>query len=379
MTLPEAYVALLEDILKINLRIPNHKELKPFAQVVQKISEGLTRKPLRDDFIESAYMNDDAFRQAYLLYFTSCNLPKIFYPLSEMERSDYFVQRKELKALDLGSGAGAMIFGLSYWISDRYKNLALHFTACDQSEKALNDLRNHFGRMNFSYTLDLREGPIESYKPSSQKFDLITGGNFLNELQSSDHERILGILSNHLADDGFMILIEPALMDTSRALLMLRDSALEKGMHVYAPCFTQKNCPALMHPGDWCHHTMDWERPKFIEVIDEMIGNIRKSLKFTYVVLTKRNDHLGDYVFEKRNFESQFRTVSDSFKEKGRRRIFLCNNLGRTSFIKNKRDGSETNSVFDRLERYDIVQIEKFEVRKNDVKIGKESMVKRGI
>ena len=386
MQLPEEYISFLETTFHINLREPKAKDLKAIAQTVHRISEALTRKKFREEFIKSTYMNDDVFRQAYLLYFTTCNLLKIFYPLSEIALSSFFEKKKDMKVLDLGSGTGTMIFGFSLWhdswrqTSARQGGLeSLNFTACDQSQNALQELKQNFEKLCSAHKIETHSADIETITPLPQKFDLITGANFLNEVSETANSKVLEILRQNLKDDGFAILIEPALIETSRALLAFRDRALTTGLHVYSPCFTQKNCHALIHAGDWCHHAMEWERPKFIEVIDKMVGNIKKSLKFSYIVLTKQDVHLGDFLFKERNFETQFRVVSELFNEKGRKRIFLCNDLGRNSFIKNNRDDLKTNESFDELKRYDVVEIKKFEVRKNDVQIQKESIVQRSI
>ena len=108
-----------------------------------------------------------------------------------------------------------------------------------------------------------------------------------------------------------------------------------------------------------------------------MVGHIRKSLKFSYLILSRRNIHLSEFIAPKRNFTNQFRVVSDLFKEKGRRRIFLCNDLGRNECLKNKRDNSEKNGAFDDLELYDIIQIDSLSEKNKVKKIEKESTVAR--
>jgi hypothetical protein len=157
----------------------------------------------------------------------------------------------------------------------------------------------------------------------------------------------------------------------------LRDRLIQKGWFVYAPCFTFKNCPALTDEKDWCHHDIHWDRPEFIAVIDEMIGHIRKSLKFSYLVLSRQDIHLSDFIFPKRDFTNQFRVVSDMFKEKGRRRVYLCNDLGRCECLKNKRDDSDRNEIFDELELYDVVQMNGLAKKKQIKQIQKETVVKK--
>src|SRR4029078_7441568 len=58
-----------------------------------------------------------------------------------------------------------------------------------------------------------------------------------------------------IRDDGAVIIIEPALRDTARALHELRDAVLASGRgRVFAPSAPRGSpCPALADPDDWCH------------------------------------------------------------------------------------------------------------------------------
>ena len=53
---------------------------------------------------------------------------------------------------------------------------------------------------------------------------------------------------------GRVILVEPALRETSRELLAVRDQLLALSeLRVVAPCFWTGACPALARERDWCH------------------------------------------------------------------------------------------------------------------------------
>ncbi|MBX7151851.1 small ribosomal subunit Rsm22 family protein [bacterium] len=372
--LPLDFIAFLERRFMIDLMSPKTNALKPVSQTIRLLSEQLSRPKFRKDFTNSVYLNQPAFRQAYLLYFSSCNLLKIHFPLDEISHSGFFENKKNIKILDLGTGTGTLVYGSAFWFQQYHPHTQIDFTAIDQSAESLKEFETDFRSFKFPHTLRCQTYDLERILNIEERYDLIIGANFLNELSDEGRENVLSNLQKHLAYDGFVILIEPALLETSRVLLNFRDRAVEKSWSVYAPCFTKKMCPALQNDNDWCHHDWTWERPAFIEVIDELIGNIKKSLKFSYVVLTQTDRHLSDFL-NGRDYENQFRVVSELFKEKGRKRIFLCNDLGRKEFVKNNRDDSESNSAFDQLERYDLVQIRPFEIRKSDVKILEKSEV----
>lgn len=374
--LPKDYLSALELHFDIPLINPVPKKLTPYAQTIGGMSDGLKKSKQRPDFIASSYLNEKNFCDAYLLYYTTCNLLKIHHPLNELERSG-FIEKKNLRVLDLGCGTGTMILGTSFWFYERYPGNEINFTAWDRSELALRTMEKFYQRFGWRYPLQTFRKDVESSAFDEASYDLITGGNILNELTGAGEERLIGILERSLISEGYVILIEPALKNSSRRLLQFRDRMLQRGWFVYAPCFTKNPCPALVHPDDWCHHDVDWERPEFIAVIDEMIGHIRKSLKFTYLILSRQNGHLSDFIFSKRDFREQFRVVSEVFKEKGRRRIFLCNDLGRCECLKNNRDHSSANEVFDDLQRYDVIEISGMSEKKDVRRIGKETSVRR--
>ena len=377
LSLPPSYLSALESQFDLSLENPVPKKLRRFAETISGMSSGLKKNLQRPEFVSSAYLNDRSYCDAYLLYYTTCNLLKIHHPMSELGKSGFFNRHRELRMLDIGSGTGTMILGASLWLNEHYPQSQLHFTAWDQSDQALRTFEGFYTKFAWNYKVQAMHMDLENGISSEEKYHLITGGNVINELTEQGEGHFVDILERNLSPEGSVILIEPALRVASRRLLQLRDRLLQKGWFVYAPCFTFKPCPALVDPGDWCHHDIRWERPAFIAVIDEMIGHIRKSLKFSYLILSRQDIHLSDYVFPDRNFTNQFRVVSDRFNEKGRRRVYLCNDHGRCECLKNKRDHSDKNEVFDELELYDIVRIDGLTEKKTLRQIQKETVIER--
>ncbi|MBL7996822.1 class I SAM-dependent methyltransferase [bacterium] len=375
LSLPPNYLTALQSHFNIPFNSSPPKLLRSFAQTISAMSSGLKKNKQRKEFVSSAYLDDKKYCDAYLLYYTTCNLLKMYYPLGELKKSGFFNEHSDLSVLDLGSGTGTLILSLSIWLAENFPSSRAQFTAWDQSSVALQTLEKFYKKFDWKFELETHQMDIENARLTDQRYDLITGGNVLNELTELGEEHFVSILERNLLPDGFVILVEPALKNSSRRLLELRDRLLQSGWFIYAPCFTHGSCPALVNPEDWCHHDMPWERPKFIEILDEMVGHIRKSLKFSYLILSRQDMHLSEFIAPERNFTNQFRVVSDLFKEKGRRRVFLCNDLGRNECLKNKRDNSEENKAFDDLELYDVVQIDLLSEKKEGKKIEKESTV----
>lgn len=376
LLLPSAYLSVLESQFDLSLENPVPKKLKPFAQTISEMSAGLKKNRQRQEFVSSAYLDDKAYCDAYLLYYTTCNLLKIYHPLNELARSGFFDRHQQLDVLDIGCGTGTMILGASLWLHEHYPQNRSHFTAWDQSDQALKTFERFYKKFGWN-DLTVVHTDLEHGDFSNGKYDLITGGNVINELTAKGEGHFIEILERNLSPDGFVILIEPALRESSRRLLQLRDRLLQKGWFVYAPCFTFKSCPALADEEDWCHHNLGWERPAFITVIDEMIGHIRKSMKFSYLILSRQDIHLSDFIFPERDFTGQFRVVSDMAKEKGRRKAYVCNDHGRCECLKNNRDDSDKNEVFDELKLYDVVQINGLAEKKQIKQIQKETVVKK--
>ena len=190
-------------------------------------------------------------------------------------------------------------------------------------------------------------------------YDLIIVANCLNELfgrarhSLKEKSGLTGELLGLLAPHGTLMLLEPALRETSRALHQVRDLLLaEKRCTVYSPCLHDGNCPALANPKDWCHEERAWETPASIQQIDHQMGFIKDALKFSYLLL--RTD--GRTIAERS--PHTFRMVSELRKLKGDTRAWLCNELGRSEVGRLDRALSDSNSAWDECQRGTIVRIE---------------------
>jgi hypothetical protein len=166
-----------------------------------------------------------------------------------------------------------------------------------------------------------------------------------------------------------MMIVEPALRETSRALHQVRDHLLqEPRCTVYSPCLHENSCPALVNPYDWCHEERAWDPPVSIQEIDGDVGFIKDALKFSYLLLRKD----GKTIVDRR--PDVYRVVSELRELKGEKRVWLCNETGRPEIGRQDRLTSPQNAAFDDWHRGAIVQIERI-VRKE--KAGKVSALRR--
>jgi SAM-dependent methyltransferase len=141
-----------------------------------------------------------------------------------------FAAPKSPRMVDLGAGPGAAATAAL----DELGGAALAF---DASEAALSEARAIDPRLRTERGDLLRELP-------PGEFDLMLAANVLVELPPERRGALL------LAPT--VVLIEPALRETGRALLELRDRLLREGWFALAPCLTQRPCPALAQAKDWC-------------------------------------------------------------------------------------------------------------------------------
>jgi ribosomal protein RSM22 (predicted rRNA methylase) len=363
-------------------RAPSPVELKTLAANVAKLSELLTRER---DSLPSAYLKDKGLREAYEAYYLPANLRKIQAPLAELAlHPGDLLGKVTLRVLDLGCGPGTAMIGALEFFATGNKHPRIEFTAVDRVAENLNmaeKLSTTFKRVsNLDVALKTVHSAIEEALHLPERtYDLIIFSNVLNEIFIHDGERIsrrtmlaTEFLNRFLADDGSCIIIEPALRETSRELLAVRDGLLAQGFHVYAPCLCQTGCPALVNPKDWCHQDLAWNPPIEIQELDRLAGLRKDSLKFSYLILRKDSRSLGELYGE-----SAFRVVSEPLVSKGKIEFYICGHGGRRLLARLDKDATTQNETFGRLQRGDVVGFERLLDEGKRYKVGKNTGVKR--
>jgi hypothetical protein len=176
------------------------------------------------------------------------------------------------------------------------------------------------------------------------RFDVIVAAHLLGELYleaspearaEARARRVLAWCRAFLADGGVAILVEPALRETSRGLLAVRDRVLAAGLHVLAPCFWTGPCPALARERDWCH-----------DAAPAAPGALGTRVDFSYLALSARPPAPAP--------AGRVRVVSDLLEEKGRLKVFGCGPAGRQAYVRLDRAASPANAAFERLARGDV-------------------------
>lgn len=363
LKLPIWFEDAVSSAARINLR--SSSSLAVIAPAVEHLAKRFMRQ---EDSVPANYFSDVDTRRAYLAYFFSTNVLKLHPVLDELARSDFFSTHKELRVLDIGTGVGTASIGLWMWLAQQELATALNIVAtdisaevCDEAARTMETFRKHIASPVM--TFEKKALPMgRLVEAGLGTFDLIIAQNIL--VETPDSADMVAIAQGMLRPDGAMVLIEPASRYGSRTLLQCRDELISSGITIFAPCVRQATCPALVKESDWCHAASRWERPRFIRILDEQIGNLRLALKFSYVIAMKRALNIAA-TFPELKQDGLFRIVSDRIDEKGRKKLWGCGAPGRYFFEKQKRDTTETNRDFDDAHRYDLMSVDGFAPKAN--------------
>ena len=377
--------SLSSQIMRVLAKESPERELQGggLAQAVANLSRLFTTthatRPLH-------YLDDPAHAAAYRSYFLPVNLSKVQALLDELpEDSGTETPGHSMAVLDLGCGPGTGALALLDWLWHRSPERAesVSVLAADASHAPLRDterlweaycqevgisskgLRCVEGNLEHPLKGDLgkqivRGGP----------YDLIIMANCLNELfpasvdPPAERAVVVAQLLPFLAPHGTIMIVEPALRQTARALHHVRNHLLKQGVcTVYSPCLHEGACPALDRPDDWCHEERPWQTPPAIAAIDREVGFIKDALKFSYLLL--RTD--GRTIVPRS--PQTFRVVSELRDLKGEKRAWLCNETGRPEVGRLDRKASPHNAAVDSWHRGAIVQIERIVRKEREGKV----------
>jgi SAM-dependent methyltransferase len=335
------------------------KELKEVAAGVRTLSLGLTRER---QLAGARYMDDPRLLGAYLLFYWPVSYAQGRQVLGELPA-------RARSVLDLGSGPGALAFAaLDAGAAD--------VTAADRSRPALALARELAVEAGEALATREWDPQRDSGLPSSG-LDAILFGHLLNELFGKGEpalgrradlvERALGALR----PGGSVVLVEPALRDTSRELLQLRDVLVRRGYAVRAPCLFRGDCPALLKPSDWCHAERAWSMPPMLEALARTAGLHKEALKMSYLVLAPKGEP-----WPERPAGRLFRIVSEPLKGKGRQRFMGCGPEGRLGLALQMKHRTLANAAFFELERGDVVSLTEAEPRGDGLALTERSEVR---
>ena len=377
--------SLSSEVLTVLAKVSPERDLRgeALAQAVVQLSRLFTTaRPT----LTSRYLDDPAHESAYHSYFLPVNLSKVQVLLDELP-SDIIQETPDhaMTVLDLGCGPGTGALALLDWLWHRSPERArcVSVLATDVSHAPLRDTKGLWDAYCQEVGISSKglrcvEGNLEHPLKGDLGKEIVRGGpydliimaNCLNELfsasvdPSAERAAVVAQILPFLAPHGTIMIVEPALRQTARALHQVRNQLLKQGLcTVYSPCLHEGACPALDHPDDWCHEERPWQTPPAIAAIDRDVGFIKDALKFSYLLL--RTD--GRTIVTRS--PQIFRVVSELRELKGEKRAWLCNETGRPEVGRLDRKASPQNAGVDSWHRGAIVQIERIVRKEREGKV----------
>lgn len=295
---------------------------------------------------------------ARALFFTIADAAKVHLPLGELASGalpspEGALDGDELRVLDVGAGCGAMTIGLCTWLAAREHRVSVRATLVDQDADALAIAKDAIAtiarELDVSVVVETRAADVAA--PSfGGPYDLVLAGSVLNEL--ADSLAFVAAMLTALAPAGVLIIIEPALRATTRALHVVRDALITGNRAtVLAPC-TRKSapCPALADERDWCHEHRPLQLPPRARQLATNTGLRDGDMKLAYLTLCRPEAAPPP--------PAAWRVVSDPHASKGKLEMTLCGAPGWVPARLLKRHRSASNRALERAHRGDVLAID---------------------
>jgi Mitochondrial small ribosomal subunit Rsm22 len=297
---------------------------------------------------------------ARAMFFTIADAMKIAIPVGELAHRGALPAARPLRVVDLGAGCGAMSLGLIAALTDlpapvRPVDARLDIVAIDRDGAALAiaraAIRALAARRGAAVSIATRDDDVT--RARIPPADLVVIGTLLNELPAAARLAVVERALEAIGDDGAVIVIEPALRDTARALHELRDAILDAGRgHVFAPCTrTCAPCPALADPDDWCHEDRALQLPRRTAELARLTHLRDRGMKLAYLVLRRRPLALVDAA-------AAWRVVSAPMPAKGKLEVIGCSDAGRVPLRRLRRHRAAGNRDLEAAERGDVLVID---------------------
>jgi ribosomal protein RSM22 (predicted rRNA methylase) len=346
-------------------------EVGEVAWGVSSLWEGFTGER---QLAGESYLARPELLHAYSLYYLPRSYVQARLAFRHLEANASAIRR----VLDLGSGPGPLLlaaqdaFGLA-------RNESSELFAVDHDPKALQLARELTGARTRTAQSELPQLPATL---KGQQFDLVSLGLVVNELfkgRPDAVERRASWLREQVwplvAPGGHLVLIEPALKETGREALQLRDRLVASNLEVVAPCSRQGACPALLKERDWCHAGVRFEPPSALRAIGRSVGIDPSDLRFSYFIFREQRKNAQAMPISP--LAERLRVVSELLEEKGRKKLWVCGERGRVLLDRQDKHRSDSNSVMDELVRDDLIEVSGAEEKPESLRVNEQTQVRR--
>lgn len=356
-SLPEEWLRAIDEAAPVVLG-PHDRTGPALASEVARLSELYTRD-------RGALRAQSAALAARLRFFLPRDLPKIEGPLAELAWAGALPEGPRWRVLDLGAGLGTSTLGIATF-ARRAGIAGLDVLAIEREARALDVMKNLAARagvgglegVTVPIALETRELDLERIDVRALRgpYDLVVLGLALNELWAEHPDALdrraslLTRASEILAEGGAVVVIEPALRESARALQAVRDRivAKEGAPHVFAPCTRGGGCPMLEGERDWCHEDLPLALPPALHPIARGAGLRFEGLSYAYLTLRREPRGIAP---------GAHRIVGGPIASKGRTEWHACGEGGLVRLARLDRHRDESGPMSD-ARRGSIVEIE---------------------
>ena len=298
-------------------------------------------------------------------YFLASDAPKVALALEECAaRSAAFARlatAEVLRVTDLGAGVGATSVGFLAWLAAARGEhggapVRVELHAVELGEPAARayeaSVQAAAAAAGVQIAIRVEARDFRRIAPAAST-DLILCQTAINELLTGpEHERETAQLVHTWARSAPLLVIEPALKTTTRALMALRDTLLALGgAHVVAPCLHQRPCPMRAREGDWCHEARRTEPTPRVAAIDRLVGRRDERALFAFLATAPGPAPMHDGV-------TQVRLVTDTLGSRGKTERLVCRDDGELRLMRLlDREVRDGNRAFLEAERGAVVAI----------------------
>ena len=281
---------------------PAGELLEKVRSAVEELSDLFTTERPRDGHFRD-YMSNPQLLSAYGLFFFPQSFARASFAVRRLLEVYDWAPTKNvdapLRILDLGSGASPCGFAAAEIFREKFPEREIIITALDRSRTAVEAARE-IARTNFSeisprISAEPLVADLKKLVPAKLPIppqDLILLGWSLNEAvpATEDAGPFLKNLAPLLAQDGAIIVLEPALKATAERLRQASDAFAENpGNPFYrlAPELGPHPCPLLREGIFWEHEVRKWTPPATLEFLNRTLFREISALKFAWCALGK--------------------------------------------------------------------------------------------
>ena len=241
---------------------------------------------------------------AYLSYYFARNFFIPMIGLRDLTYNSLFQNVPDsINVLDMGSGTGAIVFGLLWMFSNSpLPKIPISISALDSCEEALDRQKCMLSDAGFGvdkvthYVADIKDANscIKALKGESP-FDFIFVANCLTEIPFQNGLDLIERFPEILADNGAIIIAEAQRNYTKALVRSIAAKAPGWGLQVYYPC-PGGTCPYTFPYNRYC---MTWRYHEYevpdIKVKDSPLsGDTKDKLTASWLILTKQNVSIYD-------------------------------------------------------------------------------------